>query len=444
VATDAAGNTTSIPRVVIREQGEEIGGPLPIDSSLNAPALDPTQSVSFLDATAFLYTGAGAIQTGVTAGTIQAQSAAVVRGRVLSRGGVPITGVTVSIMGHSEFGSTTTRSKAVRHGCEWVARVGFAERLLPIERQVISLEPVTVVDDVILSQLDAQASIDFRSYRVAAGSVVSDSRGTAGGSDVRAGHRRDIQLLMAAQPMSSVTVRATELRVQQQRNAEHVAGDDAYTYAVELSADEAIAAGATSVTFSKPVAVYVDNFIGFRTGLAMPVGYFDRTLGVWVPSDDGRVIKIVGITAGKADVAVDTTEAAASDSVLTALGFTIAEREELAQRYSVGKSLWRAEVGHFTPFDMNVFNRFEFDPTDPKNRPDRVPDGPDRESCKQSGSIIGCEARTLGEVIDLPGSGGQALHYQSERTRGYTARQRLRWRLLGDTCRPDSIPSSLQ
>jgi hypothetical protein len=39
-----------------------------------------------------------------------------------------------------------------------------------------------------------------------------------------------------------------------------------YTYAVELSADEAFQAGATKVTFDKPLAFYVENFLDFPVG----------------------------------------------------------------------------------------------------------------------------------------------------------------------------------
>jgi hypothetical protein len=34
-----------------------------------------------------------------------------------------------------------------------------------------------------------------------------------------------------------------------------------YTYAVEISADEALAAGATSVTLNQPIPFYVENFL---------------------------------------------------------------------------------------------------------------------------------------------------------------------------------------
>ena len=58
-----------------------------------------------------------------------------------------------------------------------------------------------------------------------------------------------------------------------------------YTYAVELSADEAIAAGATSVTFNQPLPFYVENFLGFPVGSLVPIGLLrSRSRRPWVPS----------------------------------------------------------------------------------------------------------------------------------------------------------------
>ena len=47
-----------------------------------------------------------------------------------------------------------------------------------------------------------------------------------------------------------------------------------YTYAVELSADEAVAVavGATRVDLSEPAAFYVENFLGFPVGEPVPAG----------------------------------------------------------------------------------------------------------------------------------------------------------------------------
>src|SRR5207249_2538456 len=75
-----------------------------------------------------------------------------------------------------------------------------------------------------------------------------------------------------------------------------------YTYAVELSADESLAAGATALRFDRTMPFYLENFLGFPVGGRVPTGYYDRIRGQWLASDNGRVIKILSITGGTADL----------------------------------------------------------------------------------------------------------------------------------------------
>ena len=66
------------------------------------------------------------------------------------------------------------------------------------------------------------------------------------------------------QTLSTLNVRATEYTVAD-NGPETMPGDlpptSAYTYAVELSVDEAIAVGANTVNFDRPIPFYVDNFL---------------------------------------------------------------------------------------------------------------------------------------------------------------------------------------
>ena len=118
----------------------------------------------------------------------------------------------------------------------------------------------------------------------------------------------------------------------------------AYTYAAELSVDEAVAAGATEVRFDKPVVNYVDNFLGFPVGGIVPTGYYDRTDGEWKAAPNGRVIKLLAIVDGKAQI--DTDGNGPPD---TGLGIDDAERTRLAETRHVGDELWRVPMDHFTP-----------------------------------------------------------------------------------------------
>src|SRR5262249_34739968 len=50
----------------------------------------------------------------------------------------------------------------------------------------------------------------------------------------------------------------------------------AYAYSFEINADEAVQAGAQEVTFSQPVPFYVENFLNFPVGIAVPLGSYHR------------------------------------------------------------------------------------------------------------------------------------------------------------------------
>ena len=51
---------------------------------------------------------------------------------------------------------------------------------------------------------------------------------------------------------------------------------------------------------TKPVINYVDNFLGFPVGGAVPTGYYDRADGEWKAAPNGRVIKLLAVVGGKA------------------------------------------------------------------------------------------------------------------------------------------------
>src|SRR5688500_2470994 len=107
----------------------------------------------------------------------------------------------------------------------------------------------------------------------------------------------------------------------------------AYTYAVELSVDEAVAAGATTVQFSQPIPLYVENFLGFPVGGAVPAGYYDRVKGQWVASDNGKIIRVIGIVEGLAELDTDGDGAPDDAATQAALGISDGERQQLAALY---------------------------------------------------------------------------------------------------------------
>jgi YD repeat-containing protein len=79
----------------------------------------------------------------------------------------------------------------------------------------------------------------------------------------------------------------------------------AYTYAVELTVDQAEEEGKKGVRFDPPVLSYVDNFLEFPAGTIVPVGYYDEDRDAWQAMDSGVVLDIVSVAGGMAELDVD-------------------------------------------------------------------------------------------------------------------------------------------
>ncbi len=449
VAVDAAGNESAATEVVVPQPPDP---DLPPDPSTVAPPLDRSVATDLFTATEFLYTGAHPIQTGVAPGTIEARRVAVVRGRVLDRSGDPLPGVEISIHRHLELGRTKSRADgafdlAVNGGS--VLTIDYSkEGFLPIQRQVKApWQDYTLLDDVNLLPLDPVATViqsGSPAAQVARGTPQMDADGTRRATLVFPAATAASMLLEdgTSQPLTRFTVRATEYTVGPQGPAAMpgpLPPNVAYTYAVELSADEAIAAGALRVELSQPAYVYVENFLDFPVGEAVPMGYYDRQAAAWIGADNGRVIAILGVDSqGRAEIDLDGSGEPAHPVDLEDLGFTDGERLRLGELYSAGQSLWRSPIPHFTPWDHN----FPFAPPDDAEMPpaDDLPDegrDEDKDPCAE-GSVIGCNNQTLGERLEIVGTPFE-LRYQSARMPGRTAAYTLPIRITDDT-----VPASLK
>ena len=90
----------------------------------------------------------------------------------------------------------------------------------------------------------------------------------------------------------------------------------------------------------------MENFIGLPTGTKVPSAYYDREKAAWIPTPDGKVVEIIAINAGTADL--DTTGDGVNDNG-SGIGVTPAERQELASLYNIGDTLWRVPLTHLSP-----------------------------------------------------------------------------------------------
>lgn len=419
---------TAEPTPTPGPQTEIVDTPSPAPGPADAPAADPAtkatplpdeSSQSLKDSTDFLYTGDDPIQPGVTAGAIAVSRAAVLRGRVANRLDAPIGGVRVTVAGHPEYGRTATRSDggfdmAVNGGGP-LTLVFEREGYIPAQRHVdVPRQDFVEVDPLVLVPYDTRGTkVDTGGPEIAAvqGSTVQDGDG-----------ERTQTLLFDPGTTATMQVNGSPVDLGEDftvRSTEFTQGDtgkeampaqlpvtSGYTYAAEFSVDEAAAAGADEVSFSKPVATYMENFLDLPVGSAIPVGYYDRDRGEWVGSKDGKVIEVV---AG----GVDTDGDGSADNA----GIDDAEKAKLLAMYPAGTQLWRTEITHFSPWDHN----FPYGPgpgAGPPGPGDGAPPAPPpKGDCDKEGSIILCDSQVLGEELPLVGT-GERLVYRSDRVPG--------------------------
>ncbi|MEA3643203.1 MAG: PKD domain-containing protein, partial [Lamprobacter sp.] len=278
----------------------------PPDPETIAPAVNPSVSTTTFAATEFLYTGNNPIQTGVAPGTIEAKRAAVIRGRVLDKSDAPLADVTITIQNHPEYGQTLSRADgwfdlAVNGGGDLTLNYMKTD-YLTVQRQAdVPWQDSANIDDVVMLARDPQVTeVTFGQaapIQVARGSLVTDESGSRRATLViPAGTTAEVYNADGTTRAADVLhVRLTEYTVGDNGPESMPAtlpGTSAYTYAVELSADEApIKINGKDVLFNQPVYLYLENFIGFPTGIQVPMAYYDRDQAAWVPTPDGRVIK---------------------------------------------------------------------------------------------------------------------------------------------------------
>lgn len=444
---DNAGNLSAAITSVFTIQ---IGEILPPDPASIAPELDKTQINDVFSSTTFLYTGSNPIQTGVAEGTIVPKQAAVVKGRVLKNDGTPLGGVKITILDHPELGQTLSREDGrfdmvVNGGGLLIIdyqKMGY----IPSQRQEeVPWQDYTLIEDVFLLSYDSNVTtIDLNAsspIQVARGSVITDQDGSRQAT-LLFPQGLTAQLEMqdgSQQAVSTLNIRATEYTVGEngpKAMPAKLPPTSAYTYCVELSADEAITNNAKSLMFNAPISCYVENFIGFNIGSHVPSGYYDRDKGVWIPSDDGRVIKILGLNNGLADIDIDGSGAGATADQLATLGITEAERQSLSSLYVQGTSLWRVMISHFSPHDFN--NPYGFSGDAKGSETDDPTSNQDERNivCKTIGrSIIEPQNQTLMENIPINGTPFK-LNYSSSRVPG-------RLPYIDIPVSNDEIPSSL-
>ncbi|MDQ2668357.1 MAG: hypothetical protein M3Z05_20525, partial [Gemmatimonadota bacterium] len=343
------------------------------------------------------------------------------RSRVLKPNGTALPGAAVSVLNHPEYGGTKSRADGwydlvVNGGGKVTLAFGKTGYLGAQRIATAPPQDYGRVDDVVLLMPDTGVTVvqlgAASAAQTARASQVTDEDGTRRAAFIfDAGTSATIKLPDGTtQPATSLSIRLTEFTVGQ-RGREAMPASlpaaSAYTYAVEPTADEAVAVGGV-VTFSKPVSAYAENFLGFPVGSKIPLGAYDRGAATWVPQPDGRVVKVLSTSGGVASIDADGDGSPDSDAALAALGFTTDERAQIAANYTPGATLMRTRLFGLYPFDNN--GPYKVLGTDPVVVP--------QPSCvSATRDVIKCDVRVATQAVSIPGT-PLSLAYTSARAAG--------------------------
>lgn len=342
----------------------------------------------------------------------------VITGLVKDRAKNPLSGVRVSIHNHSEYGSVQTdnqgRFSIPVEGGGTLTVVYEKSGFITTHRQVyIPWNDIANAETITMAPEDAAVttvSFDGNPSTIIThkSTTITDVYGSRSLTMVFSGDNKAYSKLADGTEvlLSSITTRATEFETPESMPAK-LPPNSAYTYCSELTVD-----GAKNVRFEKPVTVYVDNFLGFRVGEKVPVGYYDRDRAVWVPSDNGMVVRLLDTNG---DGIVD-----ALDNVGDGLphDFNVAGLTDPA-KYKPNSTYWRVSINHFTPWDCNWPYGPPAGATAPNPEGQPLFDGQqDKDDLDCTNSYCERRNRIFHEDIPLPGT-DMTLHYASNRVKGY-------------------------
>ncbi|MEJ2097984.1 MAG: hypothetical protein P8Y38_12845 [Deltaproteobacteria bacterium] len=222
-----------------------------------------------------------------------------ITGRVQDASSLPLEGVAVTVLGHPEYGTAATDpsghfSIPVEGGKTFT--VSYRKKgLLDCQRKIfVPWNDIAAVDAAKMIPSDPMGtSIVFdgnpNTVLTHRSTPVRDSFGSrsctlvfSGNNEARLYDSNGNDVL----DLPKITVRATEYKSPNAMPAK-LPANSAFTYCVELAVD-----GAKNVRFTRPVPLWVDNFLGFKVGEIIPIGYYNRSRGLWEPFDNGVVVQL--------------------------------------------------------------------------------------------------------------------------------------------------------
>ncbi len=331
----------------------------------------------------------------------------VITGLVLNAGGSPLGGVSVTVHGHPEYGTAFTDDTKGRfsipvEGGSDITLIYRKAGLLTSQRKVyVPWNDIAVAETLrMIAEDTAATKITFdgnpNTVITHRSTAYTDSFGTRSATMIFTG---DNQAYIADKngntlgQLGSITVRASEYTTQDSMPAK-LPPNSAYTYCTELGADSV-----QRIKFGKPVIVLVDNFLKFPVGSKVPVGYYDRDRGVWVPANNGIIVQLPPLNSSGT---YDDPEYRGLDPAI----------------YKPNSTYMRFQTDHFTPWDCNWPYGPPDDATDPNPDNDPYTDEQCDDCETATGSFTEDRSRIFHEDIPIPGT-DMRLHYASNRVKGY-------------------------
>lgn len=365
--------------------------------------------------------------------TVQSYDAkrfSLIAGLVEDFSGAPISGVSVMLKGHPEYGTVYTdgtgRFTIPVEGGGTMTIAYTKAGLIDSHRQAyVPWNDIAIVETIRMIAPDSTATtVSFdgspSSTIVHRSTKVSDAFGNRSATLVFQGDNRAYvvdEFGEIVHELPTITVRATEYATPETMPSA-LPPTSAYTYCVELSVD-----GVKRVRFDKPVTAWVNNFLGFDVGTVVPVGYYDRERGVWVPSENGVVVRLLDTDGNGIVDSLDSN----NDGLLDDLNGNGSYTDEVIGledpvHYAPNTTFWRVSITHFTPWDWNwpygpPPDAISPNPQGPP-RADQLDDDTAPDDVQCTNSYINKRSRVYHEDITIAGT-DVSLHYASSRTQGY-------------------------
>lgn len=309
------------------------------------------------------------IPSDATLDEYDAKRFAIVSGKVVSTDGDSLSGVRVTIHNHPEYGSVLSDVEGKYlfpvEGGGRLTVICEADGLFKAHRRVrVPWNDIVVADLVKMVPQERASRLKKKSVKAAAlcgGKTETVTTFRSRKTTDHAGSRACTVVLKSNAGAYAVskgkksgldtetsTLSAVEYTTPEAMPAQ-LPAKSAFTYCVDLTMNNE-----EHVEFDQPAVTWVENFLGFDVGEPVPAGYYDPDKAVWVPSDNGVVVRLLDTDADGVTDAIDADGDDLPDD-LDGDGSFSDESEGLsdAAYYPPGATFWRVMLPHFSAWDFN-------------------------------------------------------------------------------------------